>query len=383
MHPHLYAEQALLGALLLEPTRVEEVRGRLLPEHMYRPAHTALYRALLEHPAPPDATATMATRVLALVAAAGEHAAGITPVYAHTLMAACPYPRNAVLYARMIVEAADHRTIAQHATRLGQVAVADQARDGLADTLTHHQALHAALDELAHRWGEPHGTTPPAPVVLPPTTPCPRDLTEEQALIAALVADPTPLSRIGHWLRPDDFADHAHRALYQSIAGLAHRGETIDPLTVLWEAQRRGHLADGTLTPELTLTITAYGTGGSTDYHARRVLRAALLRTAAATAHTARTHANNPTLPIRHLLAVTRLAMGPLDEIRRRWHTALGEPTYSTRGETVGPVNDATVGAARSRTTAFRAPGMSEPTPERAANVPARRAAPNPPTSFR
>jgi hypothetical protein len=46
----------------------------------------------------------------------------------------------------MILDAADHRTIAVHAIRLGQVAAADRDRDGLADTLTHHQALHTALD---------------------------------------------------------------------------------------------------------------------------------------------------------------------------------------------------------------------------------------------
>nr|WP_272923746.1 DnaB-like helicase N-terminal domain-containing protein [Streptomyces sp. SID3343] len=273
----------------------------------------------------------------------------------------------------MIVEAADHRAIARHATRLGQVAAADQARDGLADTLTHHQALHTALDDLAHRWGEPQGTTPPAPVLLPPATPCPRDLVEEQALVAALVGNPTPLTEIRRWLLPSDFADRAHRALYQSVAALAHRGETVDPLTVMWEAQRRGHLADGSLTPEFVLNIAASGVGGSTDYHARRVLRAALIRTAAATAHAVRTHADDPMLPIRRFLAATRLAMAQLDEIRERWHTALGEPAPQPPAETAGPVNDATTVAARSRTTVVRAPGTAAPAPTRTANVSAGR----------
>jgi len=53
------AEQALLGAIMLEPSEIGHIRDWLEPGHFYRPAHQALYRALLdqdgnEHPGRPS-----------------------------------------------------------------------------------------------------------------------------------------------------------------------------------------------------------------------------------------------------------------------------------------------------------------------------------------
>jgi replicative DNA helicase len=363
MHPHLHAEQALLGALLLEPTRVEDVRERLRPKHMYRPAHAALYRVLLDQPTPPDAAITTATRVMTLVHAATAHTAGITPAYAHTLMAACPHPRNALTYARMIVDAADHRTVTAHAIRLEQVAAADRDRDGLHDTLTHHRALHRALDDLAHRWGEPRRTPMPDFVVqaAPPSKPCPRDVADERALVAALITDPHPFDEIARWLLATDFVDRTHAALYQCVTALVHRGEAVDPLTVLWEAQRRRHLTDGTLDPELVLHIGTSGVPGSTDYWARRVLRASLLRTATATATAVRTLAEDRALPARGLVATAREALAPLDAIRNRWHTAIRSPAREARSETSGESAASTASAVRSRTGTVSPPPWSGP----------------------
>ncbi|GCD93755.1 DnaB-like helicase N-terminal domain-containing protein [Embleya hyalina] len=365
MYPHLHAEQALLGALLLEPARIEDVREHLLPDHLYRAAHGALYRALLGPlPDAHNAETTVAARVMALVQAAGKHAAGITPAYAHTLMAACPHPRNARLYARMIVEAADHRAVARHAIRLGQVAAADTDRDGIADTLTHHRALHAALDDLARRWGEPHSAPAPGPArTAPPEPPCPRDLIEEHALVTTLMADARPLGEIARWLGPGDFADRAHAALYRCVAALVHRGDVVDSLTVLWEAQRRGHLADGSLVPELVLRIGASGVPGSTEYWAKRVLRAAVLRTATAGSHAVRGLADDRTLPILRLVSSAREVLAPLDAIHNRWNTATRPPSVGMpAGGSPAPAF-LTRTAARSRTTTTTSPPPPGPVP--------------------
>ncbi|WP_406292968.1 helicase DnaB [Embleya sp. NBC_00888] len=274
---------------------------------------------------------------MALVRAAGTRSAGINPVYAHTLMVACSHPRHARLYARMVVEAADHRAITRHAVRLRQVAAADLARDGIDDTLAHHQALHTALDDLAHRWGEPRPAITPSPIhPNPPESPCPRVLNEEQTLIAALIMDPTPLDDIMRWLHPEDFIDQTHTVLYGCVTALVRRGETVDPLTVLWEAQRRGHLADDNLDPELVLNISASGVAGSSDYWARRVVRTALLRTAVVGARAVRALADNPTLSPRSLVCAAREALAPLDATRARWHTATRLPTKAPRRHAPG-----------------------------------------------
>nr|WP_272924051.1 DnaB-like helicase N-terminal domain-containing protein [Streptomyces sp. SID3343] len=316
----------MLGALLLEPSRIDSVRPHLRPHHMYRPAHAALYRALLDRP--PDPGLTMADRTMALVRDAGAHAAGITPVYAHTLMAACPRPRHALVYARMIVEAADHRLVREHAVRLGQVAAADHARDGLADTLTHHRHLHRVLDDL-HRRRPDHDTATSTPAVptpeLNPEPPLPGNLDDEQALIGALILDPAPMSALSRWLTPADFADTAHATLYRCVHALVLRGEPVDSLTLAWEAQHQGAFAagDGGLTPELVAHIATSGMPADVDYRARRVLRAYVLRTAASAAAAVGTHAGDPTLSTSRLVTAARTALTPLDDALARRHNAI------------------------------------------------------------
>jgi replicative DNA helicase len=331
---------------------------------MYRPAHTALYRALLDHPPSPELTT--ADRTMALVRDAGAHAAGITPVYAHTLMAACPHPRNALVYARMIVEAADHRLVREHAVRLGQVAAADHARDGLADTLTHHRRLHRVLDDLHHRRPDPDPdlATPTHPVRTPdvdPEPPRPRDLDDERALIGALILDPAPTRTLGRWLTPADFADAAHAALYRCLHALVARGEPVDSLTLAWEAQHRGAFAGGGPGPELVVEIAASGVPADIDYRARRVLRARILRTAASAAAAVGTHAGNPTLSATRLVTAARTTLAPLDDALARRHHAIAATPATTDTNTSPTV-------ARSRTgNAARPATGPEPTSPTAA----------------
>jgi len=316
---------------------------------------------------------------MALIHAATAHTAGITPAYAHTLMAACPHPRNALAYARMILDAADHRTIAVHATRLAQVAAADRDRGGLQDTLTHHRALHTALDELAARWGRSSRTPPPNPVAhaIPPDPPCPRDAADEQALVAALVADPRPLGEIARRLRPTDFADPTHAALYRCVGALILRGEAVDPLTVLWEAQRQGHLAHGDRDPELVLRICASAGPGSADHWAERVLRASLLRTATTTAGAIRTLAEDRTVPAYALVAAARESLAPLDAIRDRWHTTLRKDPPRTPPAAHGPPDNASTVAARAHTTtAVHATEATRPAPTPTRGTPLNRNGP-------
>ncbi|MEU9122825.1 DnaB-like helicase N-terminal domain-containing protein [Streptomyces sp. NPDC048506] len=56
MTPLVHAEQAVLGAVFLAPGQLDRLSPWLRPEHFSRPAHTALYAAILklrsdDHPA--------------------------------------------------------------------------------------------------------------------------------------------------------------------------------------------------------------------------------------------------------------------------------------------------------------------------------------------
>ncbi|MGN5380996.1 DnaB-like helicase N-terminal domain-containing protein [Streptomyces lasalocidi] len=56
MTPLIQAEQAVLGSVFLDPGQLEHLSPWLRPEHFYRPAHAALYAAMIKlradgHPA--------------------------------------------------------------------------------------------------------------------------------------------------------------------------------------------------------------------------------------------------------------------------------------------------------------------------------------------
>lgn len=359
MRPLLQAEQAVLGAVLLDPSQLDHL-GWLEPEHFYRPAHQALFAALRHlrsqgQPAPAADGAVPLSWVSEAVAEAGKHTRGVTSVYAHTLVSACPRPEHAPVYGRMVLEGAIHRTVTEHAVRLHQTARADAVRGEVDNTLRHADVLAAVLEDLARRWGtEPRPAGPALPVL--PAGPAPGEARtntgDEQLLLAVLTQRPSGMDDVVGWLRPQDFADSMHGQLYRCLGALHHRGEPIDPVTLLWEAQRRGLLADGTVTDEQITTICGVIGPGSAQWLGEEVARSALLRTAATTAHTIRDLAATDALAPGQLVNQALAALGVLAEVRQRWTTGNHPPTPpSTRGEPTAGPPPAQVRAARARST--------------------------------
>ncbi|WP_411138529.1 DnaB-like helicase N-terminal domain-containing protein [Streptomyces sp. C10] len=74
-------------------------------------------------------------------------------------------------------------------------------------------------------------------------------------LLATAAAQPGTIREIRGLLLPDDFADRLHSAVFASLAGLAHRNDVVDPVTILWEAQRRRILTAGPYTPDQVLQL--------------------------------------------------------------------------------------------------------------------------------
>ncbi|MFC4035167.1 DnaB-like helicase N-terminal domain-containing protein [Streptomyces polygonati] len=358
MRPLLQAEQAVLGAVLLDPGQLDKLAW-LEPEHFYRPAHQALFAALrdLRQAGQPvltaDGTVPLAW-VSDAVAEAGKHTRGLTSVYAHTLVSACPRPEHAPVYGRMVLEGAIHRTVTEHAVRLHQTARADAVRGEVEGTLHDADVLADVLEDLARRWGTEPRPASPAPPILP-ATPAPAEAQtvadNERLLLAALTQRPFGMDEVVGWLRPGDFADPAHGQLYRCLGALHHRGEPIDQITLLWEAQRRGLLADGTVTAE-EITAICDGVGpGSAQWLGEEVARSALLRTAAATAHTIRDLAATDALAPGRLINQALAALDALADIQQRWTTATRTVTPPVRGEPAAGPPPAQVRAARARST--------------------------------
>lgn len=364
MTPLVQAEQAVLGAVFLAPVQLDRLSPWLRPEHFSRPAHAAIYAAMLklrsdDHPAakPQGAGSPVPMSwVTDTVAEASKHTRGLTASYAHSLVSACPRPEHAAVYGRMVLEGAIHRSVAQHATRLHQAARADVIRGGVEETVHHAEVLSDVLADLSRRWGgEPRPVAPPASLPPPPAHPQPVDeqlLDDEEFLLGCLSARPQKLDEVVRWLHPSDFADAGHQQIYRSLGALHHRGEPIDQLAVLWETQRRGALADRTLDAERVLRVcNPSAFAGSAEYFGEQVVRASLVRTAAASARHVRALAHDESLAPGRLIGYALHALGPLEEVRRRWRIATGTQAEPSRAadQTAADPPAARIEAARSR----------------------------------
>lgn len=366
------AEQAVLGAVLLDPEQLTHLEW-LAAGHFYRPVHQALFDALRKlrddgHPALSADGPLPLSWVTDAVGEAGQHVRGLTAAYAHTLIQACPRTEHAPVYGRMVLEGAIHRTVAQHAIRLHQAARADAVQGEVEGALRTADALAGVLTDLARRWGTDPRPVPPTagPSTATDTLPPARSdqvAEDERFLLAVLAEQPGAMGEVVAWLRPEDFADPTHRQLYRCLGALHHRGEPIDRITLLWEAQRRGLLADGTVSSEQLTAVCEGMVPGSADWFGQRVMRSSVTRTAAASARAIRTLAQDEALGPGRLINHALHALGPLDEVRTRWVIANGGPAPKAMAP-AAPAGDPPpdrVKAARARSTPRPAASPSAP----------------------
>lgn len=150
--PHnIEAEQCVLGAAMLSPAALAEVRPLLDAADFYRPAHAHIWDAicaLADRGAPADPLA-----VGAQIGARNLTKVGGAP-YLHTLISQVPAAANAGYWAHMVRDLAYARTVAATGTRLIQLAGA--AADGPADLRARVVAEVAAVTGADWRgWPEP------------------------------------------------------------------------------------------------------------------------------------------------------------------------------------------------------------------------------------
>ncbi|GAA3168088.1 hypothetical protein GCM10017688_15400 [Streptomyces ramulosus] len=196
MSPLVTAEQAVLGAVLLDPGQLSHLKW-LAPNHFSRPAHRALFAALRTlrndgHPALAEQPVPLSW-VTDAIAEASLHVRALTSSYAHTLIQSCPRPAHAPVYGRMVLEGAIHRTITEHAVRLHQAARADALRGDVKGAMHHADVLAGVLGDLARRWGtEPRpvaAAAPPSPLPTVPPTASGEQVAEEERFLLAVLAE--------------------------------------------------------------------------------------------------------------------------------------------------------------------------------------------------
>jgi replicative DNA helicase len=166
--PHnMEAEEAVLGAVLASGRLLDEVAAVLEEVDFYRPAHRAIWRAILRLADRGEATDPVT--MLGELDHSGELADVGGGPFLHTLVEAVPTVANAGHYARLVADDARRRRVIDLGIQLAHSdanpAVLAHLADQLADTTT---AAHGG-----HRWAPPipfgsRGEPPPFPVeVLP------------------------------------------------------------------------------------------------------------------------------------------------------------------------------------------------------------------------
>jgi hypothetical protein len=148
----------------------------------------------------------------------------------------------------------------------------------------------------------------------------PTDPEAEEAGLRALrdlAAAPSQVAAVRGWLRPEHFARASHGELYAVMVAMADVGKPVDPVTVTWEAARRGVVLDA--------ADLANGMGPFAVASAREVQRhgvvAQVARLAREIEATAADPASSPALLWR---AAERLGRRDGEPVAHRHHAAGG-----------------------------------------------------------
>ncbi|BDH07232.1 DnaB-like helicase N-terminal domain-containing protein [Streptomyces seoulensis] len=323
-HPVFHVEQALLGALLLDPHRLGDITG-IGADSFSTAEHAAVFAAISTLPPPDPAEHAKNTIWLDHVLATGrEQARGLTAGHLHHLIQVCPWPRHAPAYARMVEAEHARRRLRTAAEHLVQTVHDTSLPHPVQAVLAEAGALAAVVDDIGARFPPRAGVLPRTPAPSPALAPDYAEaVEEEQLLLATATAGPADLDSV-RWLLAEDFTQPLHAGLWQCLTALARRQEPVDPVTVLWEAQQRGLLDSGS-EPGDVLRLLAEP-AGSVEHWAERALQRSFLATAAYAGRHIAAYADDPANTPFQLVVGARRSLADIGAVRVRWQHATGPP---------------------------------------------------------
>lgn len=294
MRPVDLAEQALAGALLLDPSCAHDLTAWLRPDDFADAGCAAVYHVASDSAArgePVDA------RVLRrdLDALPGLHPYHRSPARLHEFMQSCPLHPQPVLYGRIVLEAAIRRQVQLLGLRV-EASTLVEAPTGPAAVLRAVAETLAHLRSLDMRWCAAHvareghprhaeqqkcllRVTEAAAERYLARTPGPDQATvvrAERAVLQEILSQPALLTPLSARLRPEDFLDSTCAATYAVMLSLHEDSGSsgVDAVSLSWEQQRRN--VPGLSAAELRRLANTIGIGVDSDVDL--VLRAALHR---------------------------------------------------------------------------------------------------------
>jgi len=318
------AEQATLGALMVDPHLPVQVTGWLRAEDFAHPWHASVYATIRElHTAHEPVEPGRVGRELAH--RLGYRTADLPQLV--DLLQAAPSRPAGRRYAAMVLEAALRRQTACQAVLL-QAAALSAALAGhsrpvvrtarqIDDTLTAAETRWAVASRVsAVPAREPltarltslgDGVAADRIMQAHPPLDLAAVATDEAALVASLASHHAAIPRTVTWLKPDALINPEWRAVYSAVLQLHELGEPIDAVTLAWEVRRTSsRLGPGPATRDLRDGIEV---AASRDpIHAGRVVASDHLRlTADRAADALRQCAANPGIDLSDVLATGHL----------------------------------------------------------------------------
>jgi hypothetical protein len=330
----LLAEQATLGALVLDPGHLPEVAAWLRSADFTDPWHAQVFMTMLERHRG-GASVELPDLARALVERLGARRADV--VRLADLLHVTPRRPAAATYARMVAESGLRREVAGQGVLLKAGALQSALTCESVPVASTCALVDAGLDAAARRWALATGAPDPGPETPLALRPALRNrelrvgadkilgahpgrdpLAERRhviELIGALIAHPESIPPVASWLSPTRIAAPQWRTVYAAAVELAERGQAVDVVTVAWEARRLAH--HGVEPPGLRELRQAVDDGWLTlPRAAAHVVAGDQLRhLAEAGAHQLLTGAENPALIIDELVDTGHLVTAALRHI--------------------------------------------------------------------
>jgi len=305
------AEQALLGAVLLDPAGQHRALDLVQPDDMCRPWHAQVLAAMQrvrdrEVPPGPIEVYRELQNDPDLPPSVSRDAVPLAG-----LMEAAPRARHAPAYAVMVIEGGIRQRLHLTGSRIVQASKTGRLEVVLLQVTIGTRDLNAcrarwlALPEhlrreLPTRAGQTrdnarvfHNATAYREELARPEDPAAL-AAGEKALRDLAAAAPSQLALVGKWVRPGHFARAEWGELYAVMQDMRVAGKPVDSLTIAWEAAHRGLRADP--------RSLAGGTGTFAVASAREVYVHGMLAQAAQAGQDIQADATDPSCPPHRLM---------------------------------------------------------------------------------